>query len=433
MRKCAIFACCLALLLALTACGGSSSSDKSDSSGKPDSSSEPDAPQGYEGTWRHADGDTEYWLELGENGRIFLYDVQFDLVTTGSWVETEEGVMVTREFSVPSDMEVSASMFELPLIDDGEGGLTHGGADLIFIRAEDLEVPRTTVQTLDSYLWIDPKSEYELCFYWDGSWEIYDSGYEDLVEGDEDGTAIDGYAITLTTLDGEDLELTLSEEGTQITGYRDMVFVRSDILAGREDEEDEEDEEGEYGEVYWEIYAYAFYGCWEYEDYYVWVDIRDDGTYEWVDGDNASSGSYTMEEDELVLDSGLRFSLDESGGLIDSDGDTLFPSTWPDSEVEPAPQVTVADFVGCWEYTAYDNWICIFGEGSSSGTYDWYQIDGLESSGSCYMDGETLYLKGINLALTLDESGGLIDSDGDALFRSQLPDDVSGAATLSAA
>ena len=49
------------------------------------------------------------------------------------------------------------------------------------------------------------------------------------------------------------------------------------------------------------------------------------------------------------------------------------------------------------------------------------------------MDGETLYLKGINLALTLDESGGLIDSDGDALFRSQLPDDVSGAATLSAA
>ena len=433
MRKCAIFACCLALLLALTACGGSSSSDKSDSSGKPDSSSEPDAPQGYEGTLRHADGDTEYWLELGENGRIFLYDVQFDLVTTGSWVETEEGVMVTREFSVPSDMEVSASMFELPLIDDGEGGLTHGGADLIFIRAEDLEVPRTTVQTLDSYLWIDPKSEYELCFYWDGSWEIYDSGYEDLVEGDEDGTAIDGYAITLTTLDGEDLELTLSEEGTQITGYRDMVFVRSDILAGREDEEDEEDEEGEYGEVYWEIYAYAFYGCWEYEDYYVWVDIREDGTYEWVDGDNASSGSYTMEEDELVLDSGLRFSLDESGGLIDSDGDTLFPSTWPDSEVEPAPQVTVADFVGCWEYTAYDNWICIFGEGSSSGTYDWYQIDGLESSGSCYMDGETLYLKGINLALTLDESGGLIDSDGDALFRSQLPDDVSGAATLSAA
>ena len=34
MRICAIFACCLALLLALTACGGSS---------------------GYEGTWRMED------------------------------------------------------------------------------------------------------------------------------------------------------------------------------------------------------------------------------------------------------------------------------------------------------------------------------------------------------------------------------------------
>lgn len=37
-----------------------------------------------------------------------------------------------------------------------------------------------------------------------------------------------------------------------------------------------------------------------------------------------------MEEDELVLDSGLRFSLDESGGLIDSDGDALFRSQLPD-------------------------------------------------------------------------------------------------------
>lgn len=42
------------------------------------------------------------------------------------------------------------------------------------------------------------------------------------------------------------------------------------------------------------------------------------------------SGSYTMEEDELVLDSGLRFSLDESGGLLDSDGHALLPSELPE-------------------------------------------------------------------------------------------------------
>lgn len=76
--------------------------------------------------------------------------------------------------------------------------------------------------------------------------------------------------------------------------------------------------------------AYDFCGCWEYQDYYVWVDIRDDGTYEWVDGDNASSGSYTMEEDELVLDNGLRLSLLKIGGLLDSDGHALFPSELPE-------------------------------------------------------------------------------------------------------
>ena len=221
--------CLLLSLLGLTACGGSSGSE---------SSGDPDAPQGYQGTWRQVSDDTEYWLELGKNGRIFQYDVQLDLVTTGSWVETEEGVLVTREFLVPSDMEFSPSMFELPLIDNGEGDLLMRGVDdMRFTRAEDLEVPRTTVTTLNSYRWIDPEHEYELEFYWDGSWEIYDSEYDTLEEGDEDGTAINGYAITLTTLDGEELELTLSEEGTQITGYEGMTFVRGDLLADREDEE----------------------------------------------------------------------------------------------------------------------------------------------------------------------------------------------------
>lgn len=425
MRICTIFSCCLALLLALAACGGS------DSSGKSDSTGEPDAPQGYEGTWRHVSEGTEYWLELGKNGRIFQYDVQLDLVTTGSWVETEEGVLVTREFLVPSDMEFSPSMFELPLIDNGEGDLLMRGVDdMRFTRAEDLEVPRTTVTTLNSYRWIDPESEYELEFYWDGSWEIYDSEYDTLEEGDEDGTAINGYAITLTTLDGEELELELSEEGTQITGYKGMTFVRGDLLAGREDEDDNDEDDDE---AYQETSTAAFIGCWAYQDYYVWVDIREDGTYQWVDGDNVSSGSYTMEEDELVLDNGLCFVVDGAGGLLDSDGDALFPSTLPNADEGAVSQITIADFVGCWEYTAYDNWICIFGEGSSTGTYDWYQIDGLESSGSCYMDGETLYLEGINLALTLDGEGGLIDSDGDTLFASQLPDSAPRIAALSAA
>ena len=416
MRICTIFSCCLALLLALAACGGS---------GKSDSTGEPDAPQGYEGTWRHVSEGTEYWLELGKNGRIFQYDVQLDLVTTGSWVETEEGVLVTREFLVPSDMEFSPSMFELPLIDNGEGDLLMRGVDdMRFTRAEDLEVPRTTVTTLNSYRWIDPESEYELEFYWDGSWEIYDSEYDTLEEGDEDGTAINGYAITLTTLDGEELELELSEEGTQITGYKGMTFVRGDLLAGREDGDDNDEDDDE---AYQETSTAAFIGCWAYQDYYVWVDIREDGTYQWVDGDNVSSGSYTMEEDELVLDNGLRFSLLKIGGLLDSDGDTLIRSTGPDSDWGTTASGTVSDFVGYWEYEDYYVWVDI----REDGTYEWVDGDNV-GSGSYTIEGDELVLDN-GLRFAPDGSGGLIDSEGDTLFPSELPDHISGPVALSAA
>ena len=412
MRICAIFSCCLALLLALAACGGS------DISGKSDSTGEPDAPQGYEGTWRYVHEDAEQWLDLVENGRAFRYDVQYDRVTTGSWVETEEGVTVTWDVVVPPDMEFSASAFELQLIDDGEGGLLVYGVDPPFTRAEGLEVPRVTVWTLATHLWIDPENEYELCVYSDGSWDICDSDSETMAEGDEGGTAIDGHAITLTTLDGDKLELELSEEGTQIAGYGDMVFVRGDLLAGREDEDDE---------AYQETSTAAFIGWWEYQDYYVWVDIREDGTYEWVDGDNVSSGSYTMEEDELVLDNGLRFSLLKIGGLLDSDGDTLIRSTGPDSDWGTTASGTVSDFVGCWEYEDYYVWVDI----REDGTYEWVDGDNV-GSGSYTIEGDELVLDN-GLRFAPDGSGGLIDSEGDTLFPSELPDHISGPVALSAA
>lgn len=399
MRICAAFACCLALLLALTACGGSS---------------------GYEGTWRMEANNLDIQLELGEDGQALYYDAQSGSLHFGSWSETGEGVIVTFD----------SAMYDFEMTSDGKDALQTWWAAEPFVRTKGLDIPRVTVQYLYYNLWIDAETDSELRFYDDGSWELRDGDADTIDVGDERGMEIDGYAIILTSRNGKKTELEMSEDGGQITGYDDMIFVQTDIsdVLGGDDEDDGGDAVENVG-----VDPAEFYGCWEYEDYDVWVDILTDGTYQWMNGYEITSGSYTIEEDELVLDSGLRFSLDESGGLIDSDGDTLFPSTWPDSEVEPAPQVTVADFVGCWEYTAYDNWICIFGEGSSSGTYDWYQIDGLESSGSCYMDGETLYLEGINLALTLDGEGGLIDSDGDALFRSQLPDDVSGAVTLTAA
>ena len=32
------------------------------------------------------------------------------------------------------------------------------------------------------------------------------------------------------------------------------------------------------------MYAAEFYGRWEYQDYYVWVDIREDGTWTYTVG-----------------------------------------------------------------------------------------------------------------------------------------------------
>lgn len=399
MRICAIFACCLALLLALTACGGSS---------------------GYEGTWRMEDDGFDLQLELGKDGQALYYDAQSGSLHFGSWSETEEGVIVTFD----------SAMYDFEMTSDGKDALQTWWAAEPFVRTKGLDIPRVTVQYLYYNLWIDAETDSELRFYDDGSWELRDGDSDTIDVGDERGMEIDGYAIILTSRNGKKTELEMSEDGGQITGYDDMIFVQTDIsdVLGGGDEDDGGDAVENMG-----VDPAEFYGCWEYENYYVWVDIREDGTYEWVDGDNASSGSYTMEEDELVLDNGLRFVVDGAGGLIDSDGNALFPSTLPNADEGAVSQTTIADFVGCWEYTAYDNWICIFGEGSSSGTYDWYQIDGLESSGSCYMDGETLYLEGINLALTLDGEGGLIDSDGDTLFPSELPDHISGPVALSAA
>lgn len=81
-----------------------------------------------------------------------------------------------------------------------------------------------------------------------------------------------------------------------------------------------------------EITAGDFTGCWEYEDYDSWLVVYEDGTYDWDWEGILTSGSYTIEGDELVLDEGYRFTLDGAGGLVDSDGDTLFASRLPDDE-----------------------------------------------------------------------------------------------------
>ena len=80
-----------------------------------------------------------------------------------------------------------------------------------------------------------------------------------------------------------------------------------------------------------EVNFQDFYGCWEYWDYDIWLYVYGDGTYEmYNENGDCTAGSYTPEGTEIVLDSGERFALDGEGGLIDEDGDTLFPTELPD-------------------------------------------------------------------------------------------------------
>lgn len=79
------------------------------------------------------------------------------------------------------------------------------------------------------------------------------------------------------------------------------------------------------------VNAEDFYGCWKYTDLEDWVYIYGDGTYEWFEEDGSSEvGTYQMDGGELVMDDGLRYTLDGEGGLIDEDGDTLYPTELPD-------------------------------------------------------------------------------------------------------
>lgn len=208
MRICAIFSCCLALLLALTACNGSN---------------------GYEGTWR-MDGDgLDLQLELGKDGQTLYYDAQNDSLYIGAWSETEEGVIVTFD----------SEIYDLELVSDGEDTLRTWWAETPFVRTRGLDIPRVTVTYLYYNLWIDAETGSELRFYDDGSWELMDGDSDTIDVGSEGGMEIDGYAIILTSRNGKKTELEMSEDGGKITGYDDMIFVQTDIsdVLGSDDED----------------------------------------------------------------------------------------------------------------------------------------------------------------------------------------------------
>ncbi len=87
------------------------------------------------------------------------------------------------------------------------------------------------------------------------------------------------------------------------------------------------------------------------------------------------------------------------------------------AEAKEEPIINSEDFYGCWEYATEDIWFYIYGDG----TYEVFYSDGTGFTGEYYMDGADLCTD-FDLNYTFDEDGALVDSDGDELFPSTLPD-----------
>lgn len=181
-------------------------------------------------------------------------------------------------------------------------------------------------------------------------------------------------------------------------------------------------------------WAEVYIGCWEYSYSYTWLNILEDGSYEWIAyNGEVLTGSYSLDGEALSVDgTGVSVSYDaENDMLIDDEGYVLYRSerpdvdslqaggvdSWEDSYYEET--VNAEDFYGCWKYTDYTTWIFIYGDG----TYEWISKGTDPDTGAYRMNGGELILDGfdVGLSLFLDGEGGLVDSDGDTLVQSEVP------------
>lgn len=303
-----------------------------------------------------------------------------------------------------------------------------------------MEVPRTTVEILSCFYWIDSKTNMELSVYDDGSWELCDDDYNTLNEGSEDSVKINGYDIVLTSDYGGELEMELSEDGSQITGYEDMTF-RCITTVGDDGDEAEEESYPEEDTEPEAITKENFYGCWKNENRQFWIIFYEDFTYEmyWGEEETGMKGEYELYGDEIRLNAGPRYTPDGEGNLVDVSGDTYYPAEPPafiyditfddedssfgdipsydDERFEADESDEAYDFCGCWEYQDDDLWLCIYNDG----TCEWYDAEGLYGVDTYYIEDGVLYLEqeGVTLEAMF---GGLVGSDDSTLFSSLLPD-----------
>ena len=193
--------------------------------------------------------------------------------------------------------------------------------------------------------------------------------------------------------------------------------AQTEASAAAETEADLPDEASEADETEHVVSEADFTGLWEYDDYYMWYQINDDGTaiYYNVHG-TATDMECDYEDGVMTLSDGDGYgyvSLSfENGVLTDNGGDTLFASSLPG----------YYGYLGTWEYDDYDLTLEISANGSYTLYEDGEVYEDLEDcSFEVYTDGLMLYdHEGEAMAAlyTKGKSGNvLVDDDGDTLSK----------------
>ena len=289
------------------------------------------------------------------------------------------------------------------------GGCGQDSGDSEFNIFEGHSTEETEEDTWNYYgCWKDENRQFWIIFYEDFTYEMYWGEDETGMRGKFElyGEEARLKAGPRYTPDGEGNLVDVSGDtfypAEPPAFVYDIVFDDDygeyDDVPALDDERFEADESDE---------VYDFCGCWEYQDDDLWLCIYNDGTCEWYDAEGLYGvDTYYVEDGILYLEQEDVTYEAKFGGLIASNGSTLFSSLLPD--YDGTAMNGGEDFLGCWEDAIDDVWLEI----NSDGTYLFMWDDGYGSAGDCYMDGDELCLESGTRFVYNSANGWIVSDDG---------------------
>ena len=182
--------CALLILGALSACG----------------------PKNLTGTWDNADYD-KMFVNFDEDGSAAGYNAEYDMVSFGGWTEKK------------GSFEITGLLSDEPLIFKlkGKDTLYCAEYEITLKKGADKEIPAITEDELTDDTWISEDGVYELEFYYDGDWDLYDDDeWEYITEGTY--TLVKGNLI-MKAEDGTTYKPTIADNRRELT-LDGMVFFR---------------------------------------------------------------------------------------------------------------------------------------------------------------------------------------------------------------